>query len=217
MRERIKVNPGVHQKDGKWFLRIDDRSDGVAIDPDIASVIKASMWVEKHQRSNDILRNYFQNINCHQVALFSAGVLRAEGMSERSNYEVSLFKLNEFKKYKTVAEFTEYLQRQLGNKLGVAQIIELKSPVSEDISVSTRLMHSFLAGVDPLGRVVCYEKRGARDPFRIVPLEKIFRERWYQPPSDFAWAARPIEDIEGSEGAESARREIEKITMAQKP
>lgn len=215
LRERIKVESGVHQKDGKWFLRLDGRSEGAEIQPTIAKIVKASLWAENNKKSNKLVQDYFQNINCHQVALFSAGILRGEGMSRSNNYEISLFKTKEFKKFGHVAELTKYLREKLGDKFGLVQIAEKKYLLPSEAPFPIEVLHSFLAGFDSLGRVVCYEKCGTSEPFRVVALEKIFRETWHQPPSDHAWAAIPIEDIEGTEGALHAKSEIEQITAAQ--
>lgn len=202
--ELARPERGVHEKEGKWYMRYDGKSDGAEIPRDMASIIKAALWMEG-QRRMPKMSQALDNIDCHQTAFFCIGLLRPEKMQEKYAYDVSLFTGDEYKKAESVEVLTEYLRGVLGNRLGIVQIAPKGSLPSDGSSFELNPSHSFLAGPDLLGRMICFEKRDSGSIFQIVPLDSVYARYFHE----HLWAAKPVEEVEDSPGAEHARKVIE--------
>lgn len=202
--ERMQIEPGVHEKEGKWYMRLDERSDGVEIPRDMANVMRAALWMERHRESSEVVKRSLADIDCHQTAFFAIGLLSAEGMHERYPYDASLFRKNEYWKAKNVDDLTNRIQSALGDRLGLVQAVrEDYLPLTQQ-SFRAHVGHSFLAGFDTLGRGVCFEKVNPGLPFKINSLRNIYG-RYAYGSTQHLWAAKVLEDIDDTEGAQRAR------------
>lgn len=200
--EQIPKN-GVYEKDGKWFMRFDDKSDGAEIPGDMARVIKIALLTER--RAGRVIH---RSINCHQTAFRSIGLVRS-GEKLPGSYAFRLFPKDVFKEFAAVDELTSYIRNATRGKIGLVQIAH---QINWDL-VNPVLVHSFIAGADSTGRVICFEKVGHNLEFRITPINAIYShlfryENQILSYSNQLWAAGPVDEIKENPSSQWVRKNV---------
>ncbi|OGG45405.1 hypothetical protein A2673_01295 [Candidatus Kaiserbacteria bacterium RIFCSPHIGHO2_01_FULL_50_13] len=187
--EALKQEPAyakhLHQVDGEWYMRLDKESRGVKIPADIARVIKGALRMEQLRKSdkNMRIRGAYSKINCHETALFAIGALDRD--YALGNYSMPLFPDVQYKQHEEFSDLQTHVQKHVGNELWLVQV--------KAFPESKKVEHSFLAGIDERGNVVCFEKQGSRhEPlsFRVTNLVYI-----YGLYSEKYWAGGSIDSI----------------------
>lgn len=175
----------VHEEGGEWYMRLDDSSRGVKIPESTARTIILAFKLNKRRQSPDNMRTrgVYADINCHKTALYAIGAIDSD-YDSKDSYGISFFPPEQYASFKSAEELEKHLRAVAGDSLWFVQCKESSADFAKP-------RHSFLAGTDEEGRVVCFEKVGANlHPFRITSLQTIYKDY-----KDGWWAGGPIESI----------------------
>lgn len=196
--EQIAPASGVYQKDGKWLMRFDDKSDGAEIPPDIARVISTALRFETHkQRIPGGIGRTHRDINCHKAAFYTIGLTSSPHKGFGGHF-YKFFPDSSFHAFNSNTDVEAYIRGTIAKDVGLVQIVNRHEKM--------RLGHSFIAAVDDLGRVVCFDKQGSSRPFRIVSLETMCKSYQF---TEAGWAARSVDTI-GSDEIHALQEYIKK-------
>lgn len=201
--EPVQEGPGILEKDGKWYMRLDSTSDGVEIPQEIGRLIKAALQsqVRRDSPGYNWVDEPHDDINCHQTIFFLLGLI--DTSHPPGDYNVWLFADPEDSKIRSdqqsLAEFEKALNEKIGDELSVVQVGQRNIP---------HVCHTFLVGKDGKGRFTCFEKETYENgKFRITPFEEIFKK--YQFDNVYEWHATPYKNL--LPGASTHAKALENI------
>lgn len=220
--ERKKEMPGVYEKGGKWFMRLDDKSDGAEVPADIAKVMKLALWAERRTEdfrntkteniSHDYIleddMDYVDGINCHLAVFYAIGLLNVREKLRNPQERSSLiFAKDAFQYFESVEDLSRYIKTKIGNKIGLVQVGHY---ALDNQQGKFRSLHTFIVGVDGLGRVVCFDKMGWKYAFRLVSIETMYSDITGGRPALLPWATGLIDEIKESSLARAVRDQVVK-------
>lgn len=180
-------------------MRPDAQSEGAELPEDMARQIRLDLRIERRMGNplNYKSRAFHNEIDCHQTALRAIGM----GDSARNLFR---FPNERFKTFQSLDETTSYIRDAVGKKMGLAQIK----------GSAEMIWHSFLTGVDELGRIICFERGTGEDSsFYVVLFEDIYksyesyaeREMYGVIMFPIYWAVGPVDEIKQSSLTQTAK------------
>jgi hypothetical protein len=198
-KEELSLGERIYELEGAWFMRIDRKCPGVALPKEIGRLIQGAVQaqVRAEKPGYEWVKGAIEKINCHKAVLYALNFLQTTDRA-KPTYGFRLFDESEYKEFTPgdSAGIRNYAAEQLRNTLGVVQLASQHGSF---------VGHTFLAGIDQLGRVICFEKGGYSFPFRITTLDGVWRSKGMS-----SFAAAPLEQFQnGTERTVKIREEVE--------
>ncbi|MBI5470371.1 hypothetical protein HY968_03600 [Candidatus Kaiserbacteria bacterium] len=187
----------IYHRYGKWYMRIDDKCRGVELPEDIARKMHESLVMTSQFAKARYRDAYFDSLysrQCHGTVLFALGLATKEDLDRAHHtFDMGIIPQNELRNYTNETDLVAHMRATLGNKLGYGyQQIGSMRLSGRNVRAGS---HSFIVGVDELGRVICYDKF-AVESAGVNELSNFWK---YEEARAGTWACVPIEKILGDE------------------
>jgi len=183
--KEIPLEERIHQEGGIWYMRIDKKCKGVALPPEIGRLVHGAIQAQTRVGKDgyEWVKEVLEKINCHKTVLYALGLLKTSDRA-KPTYGFPLFDEKEYVEFapQNANGIATHLKKCLRGELGVVQL---------STNGGVFAAHTFLAGVDQLGRVVCFEKGGYSFPFRITLLDGVWRNKGLS-----SFAAAPLTEFQ---------------------
>lgn len=197
----------VYEKGGRWFMRFDDKSDGVELPRDMGRKMRLALIAEQHSKRNkrtyDAIHTFSteKGINCHLTAFYAIGLFKIGEKMNDPQERCLVFPKEEFSYFQQSNELIAFVKKQIAGSLGLIQI-------GQTLDGEFCALHSLIAGVDSLERVVCFDKNGWRAEFRCYPFDDLILKAKGNRSWPFPWAAAPIDEIKRNPYAQKVRKRV---------